>query len=338
MATYPKINYIGNKSRLVEWIISNMPIKTGVVVDLFSGGASVSYELKKQGFSVMANDCLYSNYILSKAIIENPKDMLDKEVFDTPIPEKEINKKYNEISKYLSNVLYYDYEVRELAKFIRISETLQDYKKSLLLALIRRSMIRKLPYSRMNVPWDQIQKLRDEEYSYIKYGRKRAYHNQSFKELMLSDLGNYNQCVFDNEKPNHSFNMDAFDFIRKLNNKVDAIYMDPPYPRTMNKYGDFYGLYDKIFNKEIDYINLEQNNDFLKNLVTLIEMCLDKTNYIIISLNNKTSPSISEIQDAINSFGDTSIVEKRHQYKVTNKDNKNTTVEQLLILKVKKGL
>lgn len=54
MAKYPKINYIGNKLKLVDWIISNMPVKKGTVVDLFCGGSSVSYGLKKLGFKVIA--------------------------------------------------------------------------------------------------------------------------------------------------------------------------------------------------------------------------------------------------------------------------------------------
>lgn len=336
MANYPKINYIGNKSKLVDWIISNMPIKTGTVVDLFSGGSSVSYELKKQNFSVIANDCLYSNYILSKAIIENSKDTLNKDVFNTKISDNEIAEKYNEIAKYLSNILYYDYEVKELAKLIKISDKLKDYKKSLFLALIRRAMIRKLPYSRMNVPWNQIQKLRDENYSYEKYGRKRAYHNKSFESLMIADLENYNQCVFDNNKNNKSYHMDSYNFIKSLKDNVDIIYMDPPYPKTMNKYGEFYGIYDKIFNKEIDYVNLSKNEMFLDNFVELIKECASKTKYIVISLNNKTCPSIQDIEKAIQGFGETKILEKEHQYKVTNKENKNSTIEQLLILKTKK--
>lgn len=336
MAKYPKINYIGNKSKLAGWIISSMPVKRGTVIDLFSGGSSVSYKLKQQGFRVIANDCLFSNYVLSKAIIENSKDILDKEVFKINIPESEILKKYNEISKYLSNILYYDNEVKELARLIKISETLEDYKQSLFLALIRRAMIRKLPYSRMNVPWDQIKKLRDENYSYEKYGRKRAYHNKTFESLMLADLDNYNESVFDNGKINVSYHMDSYEFIKNLNGKVDVIYMDPPYPKTMNKYGEFYGVYDKIFNKEINYVNLSQNEMFLKNFINLVESCLEKTDYIVISLNNKTSPSINELEKSIKSFGRTKILEIEHQYKVTNKENKNSTIEQLLILKTKK--
>ncbi len=334
MKKYPKINYIGNKSKLVDWIISNMPVNEGTVVDLFCGGGSVSYELKKRGFSVITNDCLFSNFVLSKAIIENSKDVLDVRVFKTDIPECEIVKKYNEISKFLTNILYYDYEVKELAKLIKISETLEDYKRFLFLALIRRAMIRKLPYSRMNVPWNQIQKLRDEDYSYAKYGRKRAYHNKSFENLMLDDLDNYNESIFNNGKINISHHMDSYEFIKNLGVKVDIIYMDPPYPKTMNKYGDFYGIYDKIFNKEINYINLSQNEKFLRNLISLIKFCIKKTNYIVISLNNKTSPTINELDNALKCFGETRILERKHQYKVTGRESKNTTVEQLLILKI----
>ena len=43
MSKYPKINYIGNKAKLVDWIIENLPLKRGKVLDIFSGGSSVSY-------------------------------------------------------------------------------------------------------------------------------------------------------------------------------------------------------------------------------------------------------------------------------------------------------
>ena len=42
MHKYPKVNYIGNKEKLAQWIISEMPVKTGKVLDIFAGGCSVS--------------------------------------------------------------------------------------------------------------------------------------------------------------------------------------------------------------------------------------------------------------------------------------------------------
>lgn len=334
MNKYPKINYIGNKAKLVDWIIENLPLKKGVVLDIFSGGSSVSYALKNNNYQVLSNDVLYSNYVISKAIIENNETKLDDSVFDIKITEKEVEKKYKQIN-FLSNRLYFDEEVKELAKLICISEKLEGYEKKLFLALLRRAMIRKLPYSRMNVPWNQIVKLRDEEYSYMKYKRKRAYHNYTFEVHMRDNLKNYNDSVFDNGKNNISYNYDSFEMLKNLKDQVDIIYMDPPYPKTMNKYGEFYGLFDTIFEKEKQYIDFSANDKFLENMEKLIKDCIGKTKYIVISQSNKTSPSVEEMKEMLSKYGQVTLKAKDHQYKVTGKDNKNTTVEVLIIVKLK---
>ena len=46
----PKINFIGNKEKIASWICSKFPKKKLTVFDAFSGGASISYEAKKNGF------------------------------------------------------------------------------------------------------------------------------------------------------------------------------------------------------------------------------------------------------------------------------------------------
>ena len=334
MSKYPKINYIGNKAKLVDWIIENLPLKRGKVLDIFSGGNSVSYALKENNYEVLSNDVLYSNYVISKAIIENNSVKLSSDVLEKNISKDLIEKKYEKI-KFLSNRLYFDEEVKELARLVCISETLDDYEKYMFLALLRRAMIRKLPYSRMNVPWNQIVKLRDEDYSYMKYKRKRAYHNLSFKQHILDNINNYNDSIFDNGKKNLSYNMDSFEMLKKIKEPVDIIYMDPPYPKTMNKYGDFYGLFDKVFDEEKKYIDFSANDKFMDNMEKLIQNCINKTKYIVISLNNKTSPSSDELKQMLEKYGKVSIKYKDFQYKVTGKENKNTTVEILIIVKLK---
>jgi len=334
MSKYPKINYIGNKNKLTDWIVTNLPYKKGIVLDLFCGGCSVSYALKEKGYTVYSNDALYSNYVLAKAIIENNDTKLNFDDFNLNILNKEKESKYKKIN-FLSNRLYFPEEVKELANLVCISDKLIGYKKYMFLSLIRRAMIRKIPYSRMNVPWDQIVKLRDEDYSYMKYKRRRAYHNLSFIEHINDNLNNYNDAVFSNNKENRAYNYDSFEMIDKLEEKVDIVYMDPPYPATMNKYGDFYGLYDKIFEQEVEYINFSENNKFLENLEKLVVKCLPKTKYIVISENNKTKPSIEELSNMLKKYGSVQIKEKKHQYKVTNKENKNETIEVLIILKIK---
>ena len=85
MATYPKVNYIGNKEKLVNWIIKEMPVKNGTVLDIFAGGCSVSYALKNSGYSVITNDILYADYVIGKALVENSETKLSTSVFDKKV-------------------------------------------------------------------------------------------------------------------------------------------------------------------------------------------------------------------------------------------------------------
>ena len=336
MSKYPKVNYIGNKEKLTKWIIENLPIKNGTVLDLFCGGCSVSYALKEYKYNVISNDILYSNFVLAKAIIENNNIKLCESDL---LLEKEDSEIYKKIS-FLINKLYFEEEIKELSSLIKTSEKLTGYKKYLFLALLRRAMIRKIPYSRMNIKWEEIVKLRDEEYSYKKYGRYRHYHNITFFEHIKDNLSEYNAAVFDNKTHCVAQNYDAYECLIHLENPVDIIYMDPPYPSTMNKYNEFYGNFDKIFQKEISNgLDLTNKNTFLDNFAKLVKLCVGKTKYIAISLNNRSYPSAELLISKISPF----IVEYKlsateHAYKVTGKENKKANIEILLVCKMKESV
>lgn len=336
MNNYPTVNYIGNKEKMVDWIIDCLPITNGTVLDLFCGGCSVSYELKNRGFHVLSNDALYSNFVLAKAIVENSKEKLSLNDFvDVKIDESLIDETYSKISK-LSNSVYFDFEVRELAYLANVSKKISGYKKYMFLALLRRAMIRKIPYSRMNVKWEEIQKFRDEEYSYKKYGRYRHYHNIPFVEHIKANLDEYNAAVISGNDCSAT-HLDALDCIKKLKEKVDVIYMDPPYPSTMNNYSSFYGGYDLLFGEEDRIkVDLTDKKTFLTNFTNLIKSCIGKTEYVAISLNNKCYPSVDVLLDSLMPFIEShEIKTKEHVYKVTGKENKHTNYEILLICKMR---
>ena len=336
MSKYPKVNYIGNKEKLTKWIIKNLPLKQGTVLDLFCGGCSVSYALKESNYKVISNDILYSNYVLAKAIIENNEvKLLESDL----ILKNEYCKEYKEIS-FLINKLYFEDEIKELSSLIKTSEELKDYKKYLFLALLRRAMIRKIPYSRMNIKWEEIVKLRDEEYSYKKYSKYRHYHNISFLEHIKDNLLEYNEAVFDNKTNCIAQNYDAVECLKKLENPVDIIYMDPPYPSTMNHYNEFYGDFDKIFQKEIfNGIDLTNKQTFLDNFTKLVKLCVGKSKYIAISLNNRSYPSSELLLNKISPFlNEYKLFSKEHAYKVTGKENKKSNIEILLVCKMKENI
>lgn len=331
MSNYPKINYIGNKEKLVDWITEEMPVKSGKVLDIFAGGCSVSYALKEKGYSVISNDILYADYVIAKALIENKDKTLSLTVFEKKVDEKRV-KELIEKFKFIQGRLYYKEEVEELAKLVAISEKLKGNEKYLFLSLLRRSMIRKLPYSRMNVPWNQIQRLRDEEYSYAKYKRKRAYHNQTFESHMRENFEAYNKAVFSANECK-VYNCDVTEMVKKID-WVDAVYMDPPYPSTMNNYDAFYGMFDEMFDKKREHIDFTQRSAFLNNMDKLITKIKGKTGYVVLSQNTRVQPGPEAIKEMLAKHGTVEVKEKNHNYQVTGKDNKNSSKELLFILKM----
>jgi adenine-specific DNA-methyltransferase len=332
MNKLPKINFIGNKEKIVNWICDNIPEDVNSIFDAFSGGASVSYEAKKRGFKVLSNDILEINYLLAKALIENKKITLDEKDIKIIFSGKPIK---GFMYKNYSEVYFFPEECMELDLYRKNIEKLNsDYKKALAFSLIRRAMIRKMPYSRFTLPWDKIKQLRDEEYSYKKYKRRRAYHNQSFKEHFLDNLNEYNKAVFDNKRNNKAFNSDIFQLIPKI--KADLIYLDPPYTGTMNNYFGFYGLIDEYLKQK----KLKPfNNNFIDKNIALdlfdsLFSKLGKYKYWFLSYNNSSYPTKEQLLSLLKKYSkNVKVIERKHNYQVTGKTQKTKNKEYLFIIK-----
>lgn len=338
MSKFPAVNYIGNKRKINDWIVDLIPNDVITILDAFAGGNSVSYKLKSKGYNVITNDILYSSYIISKALVENQTTRLTREkllLLKSKTNSVNINL-LNQLS-FLKNKLYFDYEVYELHLLLQLTFKLKSYEKYLFVSLLRRAMIRKLPYSRMNIEWDQIVKLRDENYSYQKYGRKRAYHNLPFFDHILSDLDSYNGAIFDSKTICKSYNKDILSLLKSIQEPIDLIYFDPPYPGTMNDYHSFYGDIDHIFKKnKLNFINLHETDSFLSNFNKILSLAVKKSKYIMLSTNNNTRPTPLELRNLLEKFGKVKTLEKLHNYQLTGKSNKKSNTEIILLLELKK--
>lgn len=327
---YPTVNFIGNKEKITNWMFDFVPSDVEVFLDGFSGGASVSYEAKKRNFEVISNDVLKINYLISKALVENNKHKLSEKDIELIFNGKPIS---GYMHKNYSNKNFFPEECMELDLYRKnIDKLSNNYKKAMALVLMRRSMIRKMPYSRFNIKWEKVKQLRDEEYSYKHYKRRRAYHNESFKKHFLSNVDEYNLSLFDNGKNNKAHNKDIFSFINKV--EADLIYLDPPYPGTLNKYFEFYGLLDEyVDSKEhTPFTNSFTNkNEALKLFDKLFKLSGDKK-YMILSTGNKSYPDISTLKKlAEQYFKKITVSEKKHVYKITGKENKKGNKEVLII-------
>jgi adenine-specific DNA-methyltransferase len=197
-------------------------------------------------------------------------------------------------------------------------------------------MIRKMPYSRFTIPWEKVKQLRDEEFSYKNYRRKRAYHNQTIKEHFEENMESYNNSVFDNFQNNKSYNQDIFDLIPKI--KADIAYVDPPYAGTMSNYHGFYGLLDGFVRRsktnpfENDFADKKKSIKLFDKLFSKLK----KFDTWILSYNNNAYPTKKEMLGIIKPHAKSvRVVEKRMNYQITGKDQKNTNREYLFIVKSK---
>lgn len=331
---YPKVNYIGNKEKISSWICDHFPEDAHSVLDAFSGGCSLSYEAKKRGYKVLSNDILKINYYLAKSLIENKNITLDENDLAIIFSGKPIS---GFMHKNYSNVRFFENECKELDLYKENIEKLDcEYKKSLAFSLMRRAMIRKMPYSRFTINWDKIKQLRDEEYSYQKYKRRRAYHNQSFKHHFLENLNEYNKAIFDNLQNNKAYNEDIFKLLDEV--EADIVYLDPPYTGTMNNYFGFYGLIDEyIASKKLHPFenNFIEKNEVI-NLFNNLFAKLKKFKYWFVSYNSSSHPCKEEMISLLSQYSnDVQLIEREHVYKVTGKENKQTNSEYLFFVQNK---
>lgn len=328
---YPKVNYIGNKEKIADRIAALIPEGVSSFLDVFCGGCSVSYKAKSLGLQVFSNDILKINSHIAKALIENNDTIIEREDVDTIFTGEPVE---GFMFDHYSNRFYFPDECREL-DLIRsnIDKITDPYKRSLAYTLLRRAMIRKMPYSRFTIKWDKIVELRDEESSYSKYGRRRSYHNKSFRFHFEDNLQEYNDSIFDNGQENKAFNLDAFEAIKTVD--ADVIYLDPPYAGTMNDYRGFYGLLDSYIDRKErpPFENSFMDKKNIKDLFHELFSRLSKYRYWMLSYNSRSTPPKDEMLELLGRFADDiTIHEMPYAYRVTGKEKKHKDIEYLFII------
>ena len=236
---------------------------------------------------------------------------------------------------HFSDEYYFPEECMDLDLIRKNIGDIQDeYKRAMAFTLMRRAMVRKMPYSRFTIRWDKIKELRNEELSYAKYGRRRHYHNQSFQFHFEDNLKEYNDAVFSNAKPNKAYNLDVYEAIEKID--ADIIYLDPPYAGTMNDYFGFYGLLDAfIEGKQIEPFgnNFMDKNNITEQFDKLFSK-LGKYKYWMLSYNSRSRPTKEELLEIMEKYStNITVYEMPYAYRVTGKEKKQKDIEYLFVIK-----
>lgn len=324
--------YIGNKTKLLEWIFSLIREYTENVYsfcDIFAGTGSVSNRAIQVYDHVITNDFLYSNKVIYDAFFG--MGLWNQEKIEY------YRKKYNSLDvssigeNYFSENYgnkFFDYESAKLIGYIRDdiedhSNDLNSKEKSILLASLIYSM-------------DRIANTLGHYDAYIKKTiTRKGFH------FDLINSHSYNNVDI--------YRADANQLAKELH--ADLVYIDPPY--NSRQYSRFYHVYENLIEWTKPKLygtamkpkpeNMSEycRSDALQVFTDLIES-LD-TNYIVVSYNNtynskskssKNRIELSDLKEVLTNRGETLVFDHDYNAFQAGKTDLKEHKEYLFITKI----
>lgn len=344
-----RLNYIGSKFQLLDWITSNIKEKTGWtsltdkrIADLFAGTGIVSHHFRALGSTVISNDAELFSSIITRTFTAAVYSNKCKATIETLNKELETSKKSGYVTKN-----YSPYEESE-RKFFTVDNA------------------QKIDYVRERIE-ELHQELGEEEYIFILaslivsadavsnvpavYGcYLKNFKDKAKKELKLIPV----HTVTSNAPlDSRTFNQDVLsdELIGKVS--VDAVYLDPPYnerqysknyfplniiaktptellsePTLKGKTGIPTDCFISPFCKKGTTVE-EAFEKLFKNL---------KTDWIFLSYNSESLVSKSRMIELMEKYGNVTVVERDYKrFKSFEYNNDKEIKEYLFCLKLFKG-
>jgi len=308
MKKLPKLNYIGSKYKLINFIdetINNFidkKIENKIFGDLFSGTSYVGYYYKQKNNFIISNDTEKYSYILSNAYLNSK--------YDEKIQEK-IN--YLNSLEPISGLIYENYCCDKMY-FTEKNGKKIDAIRMNIEKLKENNEITQNEYyyllACLLISSDKIANIPSVYGCYLK-----NYKKSSLKEIKLEPIH-----FIKNEYENKIYNDDIKNICK--NDEYDIVYLDPPYN------GRQYSKNYHILNYISEYKNIEiyGKTGLFKNLFTS-NFCKKKnikkdfeyiienlnTKYIFMSYNNEGILSKKYIEKIFSEFG--KIETKEIEYK-----------------------
>lgn len=241
--------YFGGKRKLVKYIFNHAKKKSGVFIDAFLGGGSVSLYAKAKGYKTIANDIALRSYITGKVFVENNRVKLsDEDVARLFIETKHdgfIKKNFcpkvfvSKTADFLDNA------------FASLKNVENDTKRYLLTLALIKFILSTRQFGKFTHTRDTLD-LEKNDYEWPLRSKSHAPKNLRMIQhplLTLKDIkDSINKGIFDNGQINEIYREDVFDFLKHA--KGDVVYFDPPYPES-SAYEDEYHTLDCILEGKI---------------------------------------------------------------------------------------
>lgn len=316
---FPEPQYLGAKYVHRKWISQFIPESVNTVFDAFGGSQSIAYLFKQLGKETYTNDFLNFNNQIGKALIENSNYSLSKDDLDILFSPNQDPEQYNLMEKLFSGLFFVQEEASFLDSFrSNISRLDNSYKQSLALAIMCRSMTRKVTMGHFAHTQALVYA---SDPARVKRNRSLI---RPLKDLFLDLLPEYNAAIFDNKKHNKSFQENILDLLPKLNG-IDLVYFDPPYCNSHADYQSFYHLLETYVeywkNKEFvngtkryspkRYSGFDKNSEAIINLKIMFEKAHSIPNWIV-SYNDRSYPNIDTMVSMISPYRNVRIERKTY--------------------------
>ncbi len=216
--------FMGSKYLMMGWIDSHIPKGTKTVLDAFSGGANVAYNLKRKGYKVMANDLLRYPHHLARAVVENSSEKLTDEDIDmllAPNPGA---------GTFIADHFYGYYYTRPVLQWLdqvwSNIQKLSGYKKDLALAALGTTVKSKSAFGQFSR--SKMQRKADlEAEASLEQSQLSNPPLKKFIESFRRSVNQLNNLVFDNGEECKATNLEASEAVRRYS--ADVLYLDPPY-------------------------------------------------------------------------------------------------------------
>lgn len=325
------MRYIGNKKKLLHEIAEVLNLeeynnKQPVICDLFGGSGTVGDYFKNQA-KIIANDLLYSSFVLNKGKLLNaglPKFAgIEGNIFDTlnklEIPNNAtdihcIAKNYSPLGDRMyftsDNALKIDVIRMEIEELYR-QNLLEDNEYYYLLASLIESATK---FSNITGTYE----------AYLKHWDSRAIKDFKISPLEMTEANKiFDNCIY---------NADANDVIRKI--EGDILYIDPPY--TTTEYSSAYHVLETIAKYDLPNIagktgrrtdrtfSAYTKKTALESLEDLVRQA--KFDRIVISYSNQGLLEESELMSMLNNYSveNTLKIKKISYRKYKNSRSKNS--------------
>lgn len=346
--------YDGSKKKIFKWIapqiIKNLK-NADIVLDGFSGTGIISAFLSLNDYQVYATDSLYSSYILTSTLNQNPGVILSEDeinylsshrcidgiVFENDVEVEDVD---DYVYKTHPGILTKN-EVLWLSHLNKKIQNLDLFKKQIAQCAIR-GISTIIPFSTSNGTKKFQNRIKQKD----KYKQRCLgfYYNSSYEIEYIKWFQKYAQAFNDsvsffseNRKYDVKVYHDDIFNILNLNIDFDAAYLDPPYGRKNSiGYNKMYLFQENLLNApKIDYKSFEDPINHKNNFYKLLDACSNiKT--LIFSYDNNSWDSIDNICLILKKFGRIiDIISIDHCHGKIPMDSHNKKVIENIIIAIK---